>query len=280
MINCFFVSDLHGSESRYHTLFQEIENIQPAIVFMGGDLFPNQYASEGDFLYDFLAPGFQKLKDKLKDQYPHVLLILGNDDPRIEEEKIKQIQHDKHLWDYIHHRKVTLFGYDIYGYSFIPPSPFALKDWEKYDVSRFVDPGCIAPTEGIRSVNPDYNPEFSNIKNDLHELTTSSNLTRSVFLFHTPPYDTPLDRAALDGKMIDFVPLDVHIGSIAVQRFIKERQPLLTLHGHVHEASDITDSWSVHLGKTLAVSAAWNKKELALVEFDLENPHKINRRLL
>ena len=35
-------------------------------------------------------------------------------------------------------------------------------------------------------------------------------------------------------KMIDYAPLDVHVGSIAVRRFIESRAPYLTLHGHVH----------------------------------------------
>jgi len=38
--------------------------------------------------------------------------------------------------------------YQVYGYSCVPPTPFALKDWQRYDVSHFVDPGVLAPEEG------------------------------------------------------------------------------------------------------------------------------------
>jgi len=33
------------------------------------------------------------------------------------------------------------------------------------------------------------------------------------------------------------------VGSIAVRRFIEERQPLLTLHGHIHESARLTGDW-------------------------------------
>jgi len=55
------------------------------------------------------------------------------------------------LWEYIHNKKVTFGTYAIYGYSYVVPSPFLMKDWGKNDVSRFVDPGCLAPEEGAHS---------------------------------------------------------------------------------------------------------------------------------
>ena len=35
-----------------------------------------------DFVNDFLAPDFETLRDSLSADYPHVFVILGNDDPR------------------------------------------------------------------------------------------------------------------------------------------------------------------------------------------------------
>ena len=97
---------------------------------------------------------------------------------------------------------------------------------------------------------------------------------------HAPPYDTHLDRAALDGKSIDHVPIDVHVGSIAVRRFIEARQPLLTLHGHVHESARLTGSWRERIGRTWCLSAAHDGPELALVRFDPEDPGGAVRDLL
>jgi len=284
MSECYFVTDLHGNLKRYEKLFQRIGEAPPEVLFMGGDLLPHGYytpSEEGEgFIQDVLIEGFLNLRQKLQDRYPEVLLILGNDDPRINERKIKEAEQQYGIWHYIHNRKVPYSNYTIYGYSFIPPSPFGLKDWEKYDVSRFADPGCTHPYEGMRSVAPDYDMEYSNIKQDLEELVGDDDLRRSVFLFHSPPYNTPLDRAALDGKMVDHVPLDVHVGSIAIQRFIEARQPLLTMHGHIHEASRLTGHWNSRMGNTWLFNASIEDPQLALIRFDLENPANAVREVI
>lgn len=283
-MRCYFVSDLHGKSPLYERLFKELEESPPEALFVGGDIFPHGFdlkgSSRGDFLNDFLIPRFKKLKRKLGSHYPEIFIILGNDDPRSREEAIIQAEDDLQIWRYIHNRRVMFRDYPVFGYSFVPPTPFVLKDWEKYDVSRFVDPGCSHPMEGSRTVKPDYDTEFGTIKDDLEELTGDEDLSHAIMLFHSPPYDTPLDRAALDGKMIDFVPLDVHVGSIAIQRFILTRKPLLTLHGHIHEASSITGTWSTKLGDTIAYNAAWNKNALSIISFDPANPEAAERQLL
>jgi Icc-related predicted phosphoesterase len=97
-------------------------------------------------------------------------------------------------------------------------------------------------------------------------------MSRAICLFHCPPHGCGLDRAALDGKSIDHVPLDVHIGSIAIRRFIAARQPMLTLHGHVHESRRLTGRWLERFGRTVSLSAATEGTELALVRFDPAQP--------
>ena len=287
MIKCFFVSDLHGHEDRYISLFEEIKKEKPAIVFIGGDILlsgvaysKSRYNSNKDFLHRFLFPSMEFLKYKMGGEYPKIYIIMGNDDPRDEEESIIQAE-KKSIFEYIHNRKISFKDFTIYGYAYVPPTPFRLKDWEKYDVSRFTDPGCIAPADGIHTVPVDeHELKYSTIKDDLEKLTQKDNLEKSVFLFHSPPYNTKLDYANLDGKKIDDVELDVHVGSIAIRKFIEKRKPLITLHGHIHESPRITGSWKDMIGDTLCFSAAHDKKELALVEFDLEKPEEANRRLI
>ena len=72
--------------------------------------------------------------------------------------------------------------------------------------------------------------------------------------------------------MIDHVPLDVNVGSIAIKRFIEERKPLITLHGHVHESTRITGHWSEKIGETWAFHAATDQKELSLIKIPFDNP--------
>jgi Icc-related predicted phosphoesterase len=284
---CFFVSDLHGRQDRYKKLFTAIQKERPAMVFLGGDLFPFGLVSISasnipydDFIRDFLLPGLAQLRDNLGKAYPRIFLILGNDDERAEEPAIIKAA-EEGLWEYIHDRKIQAGEFTIYGYACVPPTPFRLKDWERYDVSRYVDPGCIPPEQGIHTVPVSKRElQYSTIQKDLDQLTANEDLSKTIFLFHTPPYQTKLDRAALDGKKVDHAPLDVHVGSIAVKRLIESRQPLVTLHGHIHESARLTGSWKDRIGRTFLFSAAHDGPELALVRFVLENPENAARELV
>ncbi|MBU0755301.1 MAG: metallophosphoesterase [Planctomycetes bacterium] len=284
---CFFVSDLHGDVERYRKLFHAIEIDPPAAVFLGGDLLPHGFGAftqssgiRGDFISDYLAKELERLRHGLAHRYPKLFLIPGNDDPRAEEPAFLDLA-SRGLCDYVHFRKANLDPYTVYGYAFVPPTPFQMKDWEKYDVSRYIDPGCVSPEEGRRSVAvSEREKRYGTIQKDLKELAGKDDLEKAIFLFHTPPYKTALDRAALDGKMVDHVPLDVHVGSIAVRKFIETRRPMLCLHGHVHESSRLTGSWRDRIGRTDLFSAAYHGPELALVTFNLEKPDMAERLLL
>jgi uncharacterized protein len=75
-----------------------------------------------------------------------------------------------------------------------------------------------------------------------------------VAVLHAPPYGTQLDQApAIDGdlklKRAGGSPAVAPVGSTAVRDFIMDRQPLLALHGHVHESRGIE-----RLGRTLCVN--------------------------
>jgi Icc-related predicted phosphoesterase len=281
----FFVSDLHGSLTRYHKLFQLILEEKPAVVLLGGDLLPAGYfypqTQPGkDFICTVLQNGFAGLKEKLAASYPKVLLILGNDDPRSEEAELMEGE-ALGLWSYIHFRKVECADFVVYGYACVPPTPFMLKDWERYDISAFVDPGCISPEQGWTSVPiPAQQLKYATIQADLETLVDDSDLSKAVFLFHAPPYQTSLDRLAVDGKKIEHAPLDKHAGSIAIYRFIKKRQPLISLHGHIHESARLTAAWRQQIGRTWAFSAAHDGPELALIRFDPSKPEQATRGLV
>ena len=281
MIRSFFISDLHGHIDRYEKLIQYIRQHKPKLVFFGGDLLPHGLHRNNidDFTEDFLYSHFKNLMEEMREDYPRVYLILGNDDPRTEEEKFARLG-ETGVWQYLHDRKDDFAGFTFYGYSNVPPTPFRLKDWERYDVSRYVDPGCIPPDEGFHTMQPAVDLEYATILDELKQLTGEGHMGKSVFLFHSPPYKTYLDRAALDGIMVDHVPMDVNVGSIAIMRFIEERQPWLTMHGHIHESSRITGNWRQQFGQTNSFSAAWDGPELILIDFDLEDPSKAIRHII
>jgi Icc-related predicted phosphoesterase len=287
MPTCFFVSDLHGSSERYQSLFNLISLEMPDAVFIGGDILPSGSIFRNtpsnlpdDFINRFLIRELETLRNTLKDRYPYIFIIMGNDDPRSEEISLLS-ETRRELWHYVHNRRIQWNKFQIFGYSYVPPTPFMLKDWERYDVSRYVDPGCVSPESGYYTVPVAENEKrYSTIKQDLEKLNGIYDLSNTIFLFHSPPYRTKLDRVALDGKMIDHVPLDINVGSIAIREFIETRQPAITLHGHIHESARLTGTWQDMIGDTYLFSAAHYGPELSLIRFDPEYPQNATRELI
>ena len=284
---CYLVSDLHGDPRKYRALFTLVADDPPDALFLAGDLLPQPMvrlsaigSSGEDFINRYMIHRFHSLKRNLGDRYPVVLLVLGNDDPRYEEGSILGGALE-HVWHYMHLRRVTVGGRVVYGYNCIPPSPFRLKDWERYDVSRFVDPGSVSPEEGDLTI-PRSARERRNatIASDLDRLIHDDDVRDAVFLFHVPPYETELDTTELHMTSVAGVPLDKHIGSIAVRRMIEARQPYLTLHGHVHEAFGLTGRFTTRIGSTWCLSSAHQEPGLVVVEFSLADPGNAVRRVI
>ena len=280
-MKCLFVSDLHGNKKKYSKLFGIVRDESPDGLFIGGDILPQNIKSKkrmSKFVERFI---FKPLKEiRSENDELQAFLIMGNDDPRAFEDIFIDADKDG-LIHYVHNRSVEFGDLKVIGYSYVPPTPFQLKDWEKYDVSRYVDIGAVSPEKGTRTVEPDeYEIKYTTIKDDLEGLVNLSPPEETIYLFHAPPYDSNLDRADLDGKKIDHAPLDVHVGSIAIQRFIKDKKPFLTLHGHVHESPSITGSWQETYEKTLSFSAAGQRDELAVVKFNTEDIKNAERELI
>ena len=281
-MHCLFVSDLHGSTLKYNKLISYIKKNKPDAVFFGGDLLPMclppSVSNMKSFISETITRPLQQIKQILPDI--HFFVILGNDDPRVYESFFKQADADN-IIDYVHQKTVPLNDFYVTGYAFVPPTPFQLKDWERYDVSRFVDVGAISPEDGTRTVPVDRNKLcYATIQKDLNRLVKNAPVDKTIFLFHSPPYNTVLDLADLAGKTIDHAPVDDHIGSIAIKRFIEKYQPFLTLHGHVHESSLLTGKWQQRIGETLSFSAAFTNDKLAVVAFDTNNLRDATRHLI
>ncbi len=78
-------------------------------------------------------------------------------------------------------------------------------------------------------------------------------LRRTVFNFHCPPFNSQLDDAPeidADLRVKDAGRALVPVGSTAVRDAILRYQPVLALHGHIHEAKG-----AVRLKQTLAINA-------------------------
>jgi Icc-related predicted phosphoesterase len=104
---------------------------------------------------------------------------------------------------------------------------------------------------------------------------------RTIFNFHAPPYGTGLDDApALDENLRPMHGGAVMkaVGSVAVRDAINRHQPLLSVHGHIHESRGIKK-----MGRTLAINpgSVYGDGVLqgAVIELDAKKA-KVSRYLL
>jgi uncharacterized protein len=77
---------------------------------------------------------------------------------------------------------------------------------------------------------------------------------RSILNVHVPPWESSLDTAFEVDEELRYVtkggrPHEVPTGSPAVRQIIEEVQPLLSLHGHIHESKGVT-----RIGRTVAIN--------------------------
>ena len=91
------------------------------------------------------------------------------------------------------------------------------------------------------------------IQEELNKLTCAVG-KKTVLVTHAPPFDTRVDLTASG----------LHVGSKSIRQFIEEKQPLLSVCGHVHEARNIDK-----IGNTLVVNPGQISKGFATeIEID------------
>jgi Icc-related predicted phosphoesterase len=266
---CFFVTDLHGKEDRYSRLFKAVSSERPDAVFLGGDLFP-RHTDIAPFMEKEL---FRRIRDLKVDA--EIFAIMGNDDRRSFEDLFINAD-DEGILHYVNSKKVHFGDFFVRGYSYVPPSPFRLKDWEKRDVPGKVPYLSIPPEEGITTI-PRERPEMigSSIQEDLRSIQGDPDLSRTLFLFHAPPYNTCLDKVGYEAPRFD-----PHVGSRSIREFIGTTQPMITMHGHIHESISLTGCFKERIGSTLVIGSAHEGVGLSLVRFDPLDLDDASRKII
>ncbi|QTD41712.1 hypothetical protein [Sporosarcina sp. Te-1] len=100
----------------------------------------------------------------------------------------------------------------------------------------------------------------------IEEAVESFGLPNSIWVTHIPP----------SGGILDVLQNGQSVGSKALRNKIVKEQPLLTLHGHIHESPIITGRWYEEIGNTVSINAGQDK-DLHAVIIDIE-PSKIRLR--
>lgn len=165
------------------------------------------------------------LADERMGQYGiDVYVMPGNDDPWSCDEVIEQASHVVACDD----RVVRVGAHEMISCAYANPTP--------WDSPRELDESALydrihALAEQVES------PE------------------RAIFNLHVPPYDSGLDTAREINANLEVVfksgaPHEIPVGSTAVRQILEEYQPVLALHGHIHECRGATQ-----IGRTLAINS-------------------------
>ena len=266
-----YTSDLHGNKELYSELFELAEERRAQAVIIGGDMLPMrgslQYSliEQKDFIFSYLGP---KLRGFLsKAPQASIYAMLGNDDWGASNTHLKNLE-GQGILRLIHGQKHALGDrYDLIGYAHVPPTPFIIKDGERRDLQTDSTEeqrctACCSQGEKITVVDPrQYFVRMKSIEVELEELPRVRESRSAVYVMHCPPFSTNLDRL-FDGRWI---------GSRAIRLFIENHQPYLTLHGHIHESSEISGRYWDRIGKTICINPGQSTEELYAVVFELED---------
>ncbi len=252
-----YTSDLHGEIHLYQQLFSLAVSSSSEILVIGGDLLPSfaptkryedMVPTQRTFINQFLSPFFKRILESAPIR--QIFLIPGNWDlgyPFLFRETTEQII------DLNQRRHRLKNGFEIIGYPFVPPTPFRPKDYEKMDDRKAPWPPQKNPSyirssdQADRLVPIDpylYLRGRETIEEDLDRLPKPLHPKRAIYVMHSPPLATRLDLIR-GGKAA---------GSRSIKVFIEKNQPLLTLHGHIHEAPELSGAYMDRIGETLSVN--------------------------
>ena len=264
----FYTSDLHGQMSLYEQVVALVASRRPAVVLLGGDLAPHAAGAEGVrhqrvFFRGFFVEFARRLGEAVAGV--ELLVLMGNDDWSANLDALQE--QEARLWRMVHGRALRVDGTWVGGLSWVPITPFALKDWELWDDDRVQSTGRL---EGWRSQGDQvcafsFDPErrAPTLEQALEELARVSPPAETVYALHSPPFNTRCDMIAHG----------VHVGSHAIRRFVERHHPPLVLSGHIHESPRVSSSFRDAIGQSVVVNPGqFGTSRLCGVWFD---PHDI-----
>lgn len=264
----FFTSDLHGQGALYEQLLAIGAAHRPRALMIGGDLAPHAEGVDGVrrqriFLQGLLVEFARRLREASPETL--LLLMMGNDDWGTNADCLEE--HHGSLWSAIHGRAIDVEGISVSGLSWVPITPFALKDWERWEDGNAEDPARLDGwvSRGGRIEAHRFDPEHREptIASALDALRGGASLADAVLVTHSPPRDTKCDLTASR----------IHVGSRAIREFVEQHQPRLVLSGHIHESPRVSTAFQDTVGRTVVVNPGqFGTSRLCGVWFDPARP--------
>jgi Icc-related predicted phosphoesterase len=268
-LKLLYTADLHGNGGFYRKLLRIAVKKKVNAIVIGGDLLPKteDFTSLIEEQRQFITDTIRPLLLAFRDNNPvvDVFLMMGNDDFSVNMDLLEEMGSGG-LCKLLHMRTHRLTeDLNIAGYSCVRPTPFSCKDWERYDDrQKILQPGPYKPVvsrlDGLIDIDEqEWFSSHPTMEEDLEQLARMSDPKRTLYVLHDPPWNTTLD-VLYNGQ---------HIGSMAVRRFIEQRQPPLVLSGHIHESPKASGKILDRIGDTLCVNPGQTEAILQAVMIDI-----------
>jgi len=315
-MNAVAATDLHGNARLYELLLQIADTWKISSIFLAGDLATTALEpgamdsdavhgtveSQRTFYEQVFCPLFESFL--LDHRRTHVYAIMGNDDRRANEPLLFEFQSAVSNFHFVNNRiaelhdarQIRTFFPDevpelaVAGYPYVPPGAGLVVDWVKHDdrVGLYppgMDPCMTIDQSGIRTdtrssdttMEEDLQDFAAYLERNAEEIAVEYETTRTIHLFHAPPYNTPLDKVPPQGHY-DFLRRPDHVGSTAIRRFIEQSRPHLVICGHCHEAVVLAD-YKTDIGATRCINpgSQTHIDVLSIVQFNVYDPTEMKQ---
>lgn len=246
-------TDLHGNHSKFKLVLKKAKKHKVDLIINSGDMLPKGYRTIEDmyqaqmlFITGFLNEHFKNL------DIPY-LCYFGNDDLACLEDDFNNMIKSHELVHNIKQDKIKIKDYEFIGFNLVPDYPFGLKDNCRMDNKEFLIPMQYSyPVYSTKNNTckyvgiSDWKKEISlqpSLEDELKKLVKPEDFRKSIYVIHTPPANVGLDMINKGNG----------VGSKAVLQFLIKHQPLLSLHGHIHESLRVSGKWEAKIGETTAI---------------------------
>jgi len=258
-----YTTDLHGAVWKYDAITLLAKEHKVDMVINGGDMLPKISRDEqGDFILDVIDKHFSRLND----DGIHCLCLLGNDDIKIFDDLFQTTCDKYSVVHNIAQKKVNISGFEFIGFNLVVDYPFRLKDRCRIDDNDFIFPpqhgtGLLSRFGEWKELDDwySYAKTLPTIEEELDYLVKPDNMSKTIYVMHNSPSNLALDMC-YDGRKV---------GSKAMYEFLKQHQPLMSLHGHIHESPDMTGHWCGKIGDTISIQPG-QLDDLTYIIIDLD----------
>ena len=279
MKRIFFATDLHGSETSFMKFLNAAKAYKADAIVLGGDmtgkaLVPIISRSDGTFEASFLGQKWKCKNRTEEEDLEKKIRSSGQYAYLADEEQIKELDSDTNKLDDAFRRLMlaTMEKWDKIAGEKLQGTGLRIHVTAGNDDPFFIDkilgesrnfvhcegqviqltPDHEMVSTGYTNVTPWKCPRDIPEEELLTRIETICNkvndVDRCIFNFHCPPIDSGLDTCPMldtsvnppqliyrAGQLVTF-----GAGSTAVRKVIEEKQPLCTLHGHIHESRAAT----------------------------------------